>query len=92
DNADTVELREQLVGFVADNGHDAALRARLAAAVDARLAGDKQALDDDFMPLALAVAVQDRGVPFARTLAERALTDKAPDLRQAAFRAIASSG
>ena len=92
DNADTTELREQLVGFVADNGHDAALRARLIAAADARLAGDAHALDDDFAPLALAVAVGDRGVPFAKTLAETALAGKAPDLRQAAFRAIASSG
>jgi len=92
DNADTVELREQLVGFVADNGHDPVLRARLAAAADARLAGDAHALDDAFLPLALAITVQDRGVPFARTLAEMALAGKAPDLREAAFRAIASSG
>ncbi|HWU95437.1 MAG TPA: M1 family peptidase, partial [Sphingomonas sp.] len=33
-----------------------------------------------------------RGVPFARTLAEAALAGKTPGLRQAAFRAIASSG
>ena len=92
DNADTVELREQLVGFVADNGHDPVLRARLAAAAAARLAGDAHALDDASLPLALAITVQDRGVPFARTLAEMALAGKAPDLREAAFRAIASSG
>jgi len=92
DNADTVELREQLVGFVADNGHDAALRAKLSAAVDARFAGDAKALDDGFAPLALAVTVQDRGVPFAKTLADLALAGKTPGLRQQAFRAIASSG
>ncbi len=92
DNADTVELREQLVGFVADNGHDAALRAKLSAAADAWLAGDEKALDSEYAPLALAVTVQDRGVPFARTLAEAALAGKTPGLRQAAFRAIASSG
>jgi aminopeptidase N len=92
DNADTIELREQLVGFVADNGHDAALRAKLSAAADAWLAGDAKALDSDFAPLALAVSVDDRGVPFAKTLAEAALAGKTPGLRQAAFRAIAASG
>ncbi|MBB4097636.1 M1 family metallopeptidase [Sphingomonas kyeonggiensis] len=92
DNADTAELREQLVGFVADNGHDAALRAKLSVAADAWLAGDTKALDGDFAPLALAVTVEDRGVPFAKTLAEAALAGKTPGLRQAAFRAIASSG
>ena len=92
DNADTVELREQLVGFVADNGHDATLRAKLSTAADAWLAGDAKALDGDFAPLALAVTVDDRGLPFAKTLAESALAGKTPGLRQAAFRAIASSG
>jgi aminopeptidase N len=92
DNADIVELREQLVGFVADNGHDAATRARLSKAADAWLAGDAKALDADFAPLALAVTVDDRGVPFAKTLAEAALAGKTPGLRQAAFRAMASSG
>jgi len=92
DNADTAELREQLVGFVADNGHDAALRAKLSAAADAWLAGDTKALDNDFASLALTVTVEDRGVPFAKTLAEAALAGKTPGLRQAAFRAIAASG
>lgn len=92
DNADTAELREQLVGFVADNGHDAALRAKLSAAADAWLAGDAKALDGDFASLALTVTVEDRGVPFAKTLAEAALAGKTPGLRQAAFRAIAASG
>jgi len=92
DNADTAELREQLVGFVADNGHDAALRAKLSAAADAWLAGDTKALDNDFASLALTVTVEDRGVPFAKTLAEAALAGKTPGLRQAAFRAIAGSG
>jgi len=92
DNADTAELREQLVGFVADNGHDAALRTKLSAAADAWLAGDTKALDNDFASLALTVTVEDRGVPFAKTLAEAALAGKTPGLRQAAFRAIAGSG
>ncbi|MEP9360805.1 M1 family metallopeptidase [Sphingomonas sp. KR3-1] len=91
DDADTQELREQLVGFVADDGHDAATRAKLTQAADAWLAGDTKALDGDFAPLALAVTVEDRGVPFAKTLADAALAGKVPGLRQAAFRAIASS-
>jgi aminopeptidase N len=91
DDADTQELRDQLVGFVADDGHDAATRAKLTQAADAWLAGDMKALDGNFAPLALAVTVEDRGVPFAKTLAEAALAGKVPGLRQAAFRAIASS-
>ncbi len=40
----------------------------------------------------MGVAVQERGVPFAKAMADKAITSTNRAMRQGAFRAIAASG
>lgn len=89
DGADQRELRSTLVNLVVVAGHDAELRAKLTAAFDAYLAGDTKALDPAWLGTAAAVAVNERGVPFAKTFADKALAS--PALGRAAMTAIGSS-
>lgn len=89
EDADNRELRANLLQLVAVAGHDATLRAKLVGALDAYLAGDAKALDPAYLATAAAIAVNERGVPFAKTIAEKGLT--APPFRQASATAIASS-
>jgi aminopeptidase N len=64
EQASAQALRQSLLPVVALEGGDPELRARLATAAEAFLAGDTQAIDPAFRGTALRVAVQDRGVPF----------------------------
>lgn len=89
---DKRELRVDLVRLLAISGRDAALRAKLMGALDAYLAGNAKALDPAFTTIAATVAVNERGVPFAKTLAEAGLGGKQRGLRQAAGQAIGGSG
>ncbi len=91
ETADQRELRQDLVGMIAGAGHDAALRAKLIGALDAYLAGDTKALDSDYAATAAAIALNERGVPFAKTLADKALSGKDPVLRQAVGQGIGNS-
>jgi hypothetical protein len=77
--------------MVAGTGHDAALRAKLIAAADAWLAGDAKALDPQFASFALSLDIEEKGVPLAKTVAERALADEDPMLHEIAFQAIGAS-
>lgn len=90
DDADRKQLRAELVEIVADAGRNAAARAKLTTALDAYLAGDAKALDPEYGQLAATIAVQDRGLPFAKMLAIKALGAPGP-IRQLALRAIAAS-
>ncbi|WP_448664172.1 M1 family metallopeptidase [Sphingomonas sp. CJ20] len=91
EDRETRKLRADLVQILADTGHDAALRTKLATALDAYIAGDAKALDPRFATLAVSTTVGDRGVPFAKAIAEKALAGP-PALRQSAFMGIAGSG
>jgi hypothetical protein len=90
ESADQRKRRMDLLAIVGGAGRDPAIRARLIAALDAYLAGDAKALDPAFAVPAIAMATEERGLPFAKTIAEAALK---PDklLRPAAFRGIASA-
>jgi aminopeptidase N len=81
-------LRESLLPLVAIEGRDEELRARLAAAAVASLGGDDQAVDATFRGTALAVAVQERGEPFMRQLAEAMGRSSDPLFRRQASVAI----
>ena len=59
-------------------------REQLAAAADAYLGGDTQALDPAFRATALQVAVQDRGAPFMKRLQEAMLKSTDSLFRQTA--------
>jgi aminopeptidase N len=91
ETADQRELRSDLVGVVGGAGHDVAVRAKLTKALDAYLAGDTKALDRDYAATAAAIAINERGVPFAKTLADKALGGSDPLLRQIAAQGIGSS-
>jgi aminopeptidase N len=90
DTPDRQKLRGDLVAFVASG--DPVVRGELIAAAEAYLAGNAKALDADFAQLALSLDVEDKGVPLAKTLAEKALGGADPALLGAAFHAIGKSG
>ncbi len=89
EDADKRAHRSTLLTLVAVAGHDAKLRAKLVAALDAYLGGDAKALDPAWLGTATAIAVNERGVPFAKMVAERGLTT--PAFGQVAGTAIGSS-
>ena len=86
------DLRHKLVGLVADDAHDGAVRAKLKEAAQRFLGGDAAALDTGFLANGLAVLAQDGGLPVAKTLVERALSSEDATVRSSALAAAASSG
>jgi aminopeptidase N len=89
--ADRQSLRQSLLPVVALEGRDPSLRQQLAQAADASLDGDANALDPAFALTALRVAVQDRGVPFMRKLAQALVKSGDPLFRDHASRALGSA-
>lgn len=90
EEADQRELRKDLVNLVAISGHDAGLRAKLMAALDAFVAGDEKALDPAYRGVAAGIAINERGVPFAQALLEK--SQGKPALFQALGQGITASG
>lgn len=85
-------LRHELVGLVADDARDPAVRSKLKAAGDKYLAGDTAALDPAFVGAALRVVAQEGGVPVVKLLVDKALASEDPTFRQHAISAAAASG
>jgi len=92
DTPDRQQLRQQLVGLMAFDAHDPAVRAKLKSAADAYLAGDKTALDPAFLGAGFAVVADEGGLAAAKTLVDRALANEDADVRQAQLGAAASTG
>jgi hypothetical protein len=92
DSPDQQKLRQQLVDLMAFGAHDPAVRAKLKAAADGYLAGDKNALDPSFVGSALAVVAEDGGMAAAKMLVDKALSSEDPDFRATALSAAAGSG
>jgi aminopeptidase N len=92
DTPDQQRLRQQLVGLMAFDAHDPAIRAKLKAAGNAYLAGDKQAVDPAFRGAALAVVAEDGDLKTAQAMIERGLSSEDPEVRQAALGAAAAGG
>jgi aminopeptidase N len=92
DTPDRRKLRSDMVQLVAGAGGDPVLRGQLTGAADAYLAGNAKALDSQVALLALSLAIEDKGVPLAKTVAEKGLAGEDPLLRQIAFQAIGGSG
>jgi len=92
DDPDRQKLRQQLVGLVAFDARDPAVRAKLKAAADKYLAGDEKALDPAFRGAALTVVAEEGGLDAAKMLVEKALSSEDPDIRSAELGAAASSG
>ncbi len=85
-------LRHQLVGLVADDAHDPAVRAKLKDAASRFLGGDAAALDTGFLASGLTILAQDGDLTVAKALIERALSSEDATLRSSALAAAASSG
>jgi aminopeptidase N len=81
-------LRQSLLPLVALEARDPAIRARLAAAGNAVIAGNLQAVDPTFRGLALVVAVQEGGPETQRALSRALLAATDPLFRAQAASAI----
>jgi hypothetical protein len=89
--AATQALRDSLLPLVALGARDPAVRAKLADAADAYLAGNTQALDPSFRSVALGVAVQERGVPFMTKLRNALAKSSDPLFRHHACEALSQA-
>lgn len=93
DTDEKVSLREEVVQLLVGSGRDEAIRGKLATALDAYVGGNRAALAPANVVLAIASTIEMRGVPYAKTLAETALTPGTPPgMRGAVLRGIANSG
>lgn len=92
DDPDRQKLRQDLVRLLASQARDETVRAKLAGAGDAYLAGDAKALDQAFLVPALSIAVEKGGLAGAKTLMEKALASEDATFRPRAIQAIATSG
>jgi hypothetical protein len=90
DSPDQQRLRQRLVNMVALEGHDPTARAKLKAAAEAYLGGNKKALDPAFMGGAFVVLAQDGGMAATRRLVETALSSEDGTLRANALGAAAA--
>lgn len=84
------QLRQSLVGALAIEARDPALRKQLADAAQASLSGDAQALDPAFRQMAMTIAVVDLGVPYMDRLNDALLASSDPLFRQQAVRALSA--
>ncbi|WP_426168998.1 M1 family metallopeptidase [Sandarakinorhabdus sp. DWP1-3-1] len=81
-------LRASLVSLMALEARDAATRSKLVAAARAYLGGDNAAIEPSYRQVALAVAVQEGGVPFMESLSKRMIASDDPLFRAQASVAI----
>ncbi|WP_174296396.1 M1 family metallopeptidase [Sphingomonas bacterium] len=92
DAPDRQKLRQELLSLLAGEAQDAALRARMAVAANAYLAGDRTALDPAIVAPALGVVLEQGGLPASRTMMARALASEDASFRSAAIGAIGTTG
>jgi len=92
DDAEKQQNRTQLVGLLASVAKDKPLRAKLAAAVDAYLAGDAKALDSAYFGVAFDAWLATKKLAGAQLLVDQALASEDPVFRPAALGAVAGSG
>ena len=92
DTPDRQRLRQRLVGILAFDAHDPAVRAKLKVAGEAYLAGDEKAIDPAFMGTALAVVSEEGGMAAAKMLVEKGLSSEDGDVRANELGAAAAGG
>ncbi|WP_448579046.1 M1 family metallopeptidase [Thermaurantiacus sp.] len=88
DPAEQRQLRLRLAQVLALDGMDPAVRARLAQAAEAALAGNASAIDPSFRGLAFGILVQEGGIPAADRLFEALVASNDPLFRQHAVAAL----
>ncbi len=92
DSPDKQKLRQHIVGGLAFDAHDTAVRSTLKAAAEKYLAGDDKALDPAFLGQGLAVLSEDGGLAAVKALIEKGASSEDPNVRQAALGAASVSG
>jgi hypothetical protein len=92
EDPDQQKLREDIVGLLAGEANDGRVRDTLDAAAIAYLAGDKGALDQSLLDVALGVHVGKGGAAGAQEMYEKAVTSADSQFRTAALRAVGSTG
>ena len=90
DTPDRQKLRAELVGLVASEGDDPALKDRLMRGAEGYLAGNHKAIDQAYLPIGLTLLVRKNGLPAAKRLVDTALGSEDPSLRQGALAAAAA--
>jgi len=88
DTPDNQHLRSDLIGVMASQAKDPAIRAALGQAATAYLAGDTKAVDPALLGDALTVHVEDGGLAAAKDLFERLLKTGDEDFRAEALGAV----
>ena len=91
DDTDRLDGRALVVAQLAD-AKDPAITAQLLTAADAYLGGDRQALDTNYLRLALKAYIDRGKLPAAKVLVERALSSQDPVFRPVALGTVAGSG
>ncbi len=92
DDAEKQQNRTQLVELLASVAKDKPLRAQLAGAVDAYLAGNAKALDPAFFGTAFDAWLGTRKLEGAKLLLDKALASEDPLFRPSVIVAVATSG
>jgi len=86
------QLRQQVVGAMADTAHDPALRKQLLDAARAWMGGDAKALDPSWYNSAFSAWLDAEGAEGAKKLMERGLASQDPVFRPTALETVSSSG
>lgn len=92
DAPDRQKLRQQLIALLVGEAQDGALRARMATAATAYLAGDRTALDPALVAPALDVVLEQGGLGASQAMMARALASEDAPFRNAAIGAIGTTG
>lgn len=86
------QLRQQVVGAMADTAHDPALRKQLLDAARVWMGGDAKALDPSWYNSAFSAWLDAEGAEGAKKLMERGLASQDPVFRPTALETVSSSG
>jgi aminopeptidase N len=92
DDPDRQKLRQEMVILVANEARDVAVRAKLAGAARAYLAGDRTALDQSFLRSGIRVVAEEGDLGFRKDLAMKAIASEDAGFRDAALNAVGRSG
>jgi hypothetical protein len=92
DDPDQQKLRGDIVSLLAGEANDAKVRDTLDAAATAYLGGDKGALDQSLLDVALGVHVAKGGTAAVQAMFEKGVTSDDSQFRSAALHAVGSTG
>nr|WP_184003290.1 M1 family metallopeptidase [Stakelama sediminis] len=92
DSPDRQKLRQAVVALMISGAKDDALRGQIVQATQAYLEGQTDAIDESYLGAGLGVLIEQKGLDFAKSLADRALSSDDSEFRSTALAAIGNSG